>query len=417
MKLVATPTSPISDRKLKPFRSFDIPDTSQSDWKAELLNSYTSISELLGDQLISEREAEVLTLRKLPYQFRLTRYYASLMTSHPQCPIRAQAIPSQENDPLLPDWAQSWSQEIYSRPVPWHQDAIGDQVHLGAPRITHRYGNRAILHVSSMCAVFCRFCFRKVHLNDHEKSLYGGSLEPALNYLRSKPEIRELILTGGDPLSLNDAAIQGLLERISEIQTVRIVRIHSRMSVTLPSRFTHTLIDLLSRDWGFQLYLSSHYNHLQELTDPSKAVLKALRRRGVTLLNQSVLLRGVNDSVEQLGGLFQSLYEEGVLPFYLHHPDWTPGTFHFRSSIERGIQIMTGLKGRVTGPALPDYVLDLPQGFGKISLLGNQLQKVMNIGPEGDLKGAIYEAAPPETRLNSSELPKQSQRYLDLSFA
>ena len=191
------------------------------------------------------------------------------------------------------------------------------------------------------------------------------------------------------------------------------------MCVTLPSRFTTFLMDLLGQEWGFHIYLSSHYNHVRELTETSRSVLKSLKKRGVTLLNQSVLLRGVNDSAQSLSDLFQNLYELGVLPFYLHHPDWTPGTFHFRSSIQHGISLMNQLKGRITGPALPEYVLDLPQGFGKISLVNSNFFQIRAFASEDGIAGALYEAYSPNTRQNASLVPNEPKRrvkYLDLYF-
>ncbi len=395
----------------------------QDEWKQELLHSYTSVSDLLRNHLVSDSEAQKLENIGEKFRVRITPYYAKIMSKSPECPIRKQAIPHLgEEDPQLPEWASQLSQEIYGRPTPWHHDAIGDIRNLAAPRLTHRYENRAILHLSSLCAVYCRFCFRKSHLNDDERTLYEGTLDPALRYLKGAEKIHELILTGGDPLSVTDAALKSLFERINQIPHIRTVRIHSRMTVTLPSRFTSSLLEILGQNWNFHINLVSHFNHPNELTLEAKLGLRRLNRIGITLLNQSVLLRGINNSVECLHDLFQTLYETGVIPYYLHHPDWTPGTFDFRLGIEEGQKLMTQLRGLLSGPALPQYILDIPQGYGKISLLDANVKKLKSFPMArplsqrnhtshiDHLQGAVYEIITPATRAGG----RNTHLYLDL---
>ena len=181
------------------------------------------------------------------------------------------------------------------------------------------------------------------------------------------------------------------------------------MAVTLPSRLTPELAELLSRPRGeLSVHLVSHFNHPREWTPEARAGLKLLRRAGIPLFNQSVLLSGINDEAETLAGLFQGLYEDGVTPMYLHHPDWTPGTFHFRLSIARGQSLVRELRGLVPGAALPHYVLDLPQGGGKSSLLDATVRKIDDLG-RGPIQGAVYELASPQTRAG-----RGTPLYLDL---
>jgi lysine 2,3-aminomutase len=380
-------------------------------WTQDLAQSYSSVDQLSQAGLITPGEANRLSNLGDRFKVRITPYYAGLMSASADCPIRRQAIPDLgEEDPELPEWARAWSQKIYGRPAPWHADAIGDLEKLAAPRLTHRYGNRAILHLSSLCAVYCRFCFRKAHLNEKERALYDGSLDPAFEYLERNPEIRELILTGGDPLSLTNPALERVIARAAAIPHLRVLRIHSRMAVTLPSRLTPELGELLARARGsLSVHLVSHFNHPREWTPEARRGLGALRSSGISLFNQNVLLAGINDSVECLTELYQGLYEEGVTPFYLHHADWTPGTFQFRVSIERGQEIARGLRGRLPGPALPHYVLDIPQGYGKTSLLDASVRKVEAFRDDGRVHGAVYEVLAPKTR---SEAP--APLYLDL---
>jgi len=381
-------------------------------WTEELRASYTDVASLLKHHLISAPEAEELKAIGDRFKVRITPYYAGLMSEDKNCPIRLQAIPHLlEADPELPDWAVQLSQAIYKRPTPWDADPIGDVKNLSAPRITHRYRNRAIIHISSMCAVYCRFCFRKSHLNEVENTLYAGSLEPAFDYVQKNEGIRELIFTGGDPLSLSDAVLRKVLIRVSQIPHIRSVRFHSRMAVTLPSRFTPSLLELLGENWNFNVAVVSHFNHPKEITFESRNALKGLQKAGITLLNQSVLLKGINDSAECLSELFQELYESGTIPFYLHHPDWTPGTFHFRTSIEKGQEILKQLRGTLPGPALPHYVLDIPQGFGKTSLEVGKVRLVRSLGESRDrVKGAIFEVSVPTTKTETYE----KMLYLDL---
>jgi lysine 2,3-aminomutase len=381
-------------------------------WSQELAQSYSSVAALSHAGLISPEDAQRLEVLGERFKVRITPYYASLMRPERDCPIRQQAIPHlSEEDPELPAWAQEWSRKIYSRPAPWSADAIGDVEKLAAPRLTHRYGNRAILHLSTLCAVYCRFCFRKEHLNERERLLYDGSLDPAFEYLAGHPEIRELILTGGDPLSLTEAALERVLERAAAIPSLKVLRFHSRMAVTLPSRLTPELAALLSRPHGereLSVHLVSHFNHPREWTREAREGLGRLRRAGIPLFYQSVLLAGINDSADTLAELFQGLYEDGITPMYLHHPDWTPGTFQFRPSIARGQSLARELRGRLPGAALPHYVLDIPQGGGKASLLDASVRKIDEL-VRGPIQGAVYELAAPLTRAG-----RGMPLYLDL---
>lgn len=403
LPLPATPGNP----ELQP----EAPQDRPKDWKSELLTSMTQVSELVRLNLVSADEAKQLSEMTEDFKLRITPYYANLITNSPDCPIRKQAIPHlNEKDPSLPPWASQWSQKIYGRPEPWHFDPIGDVKLQAAPRLTHRYSGRALLHLSSMCAVYCRFCFRKSLLNDDSRTLYEGALDPAFQYLAKTPDVTELILTGGDPLSLADPMLERVFQRVATVSSIRTLRIHSRMAVTLPHRFTPTLLELLQREWPFQICLVSHFNHPKELTPLACDALKKLRRAGVTLLNQSVLMNGVNHSASTLGSLFQNLYENGAIPYYLHHPDWTPGTFHFRTTIEEGKKLMEELRGRISGPALPDYILDVPQGMGKISLMADTLERIDHYDSE-EMTGTVYQVKTPNTRRGS----KAEELYLDLA--
>lgn len=379
-------------------------------WRTELREAYTSMSQLAADGFVSAEEAQALAPVAARYQMRIPRSYLALMDhAHPErCPIRAQALPHlAEKNPAWPTWAQQMSQRAFGRPVPWAADAIGDVAHLAAPRLTHRYRRRALLHVTTACALYCRFCFRKAHLNAGEAALYDGGLAPAFAYLSTHPEINELILTGGDPLSMTDAFVAGLLARVARVPHIRTVRIHSRMATTLPSRLTPKLARLFGQS-RLHIVLISHFNHPRELSPAARGALRRMRRRGVTLLNQAVLMRGINDSPATLARLLNGLYGLGVLPYYLHHADWTPDTFHFRVPIGRGRRIMAALAGRIAGPAMPRYVVDTPGGGGKVDLMGARVRLVAR-GHDAALSGRLWRMPLPSTRAGQG----QSVLYAD----
>ncbi len=387
-----------------------------STWQQELRSSLSTPAQLLQAGLISPEEAcdsrFLAVIRE--NQVRITPHTASLIDrENPACPIRLQSVPSaqRETDPELPAWIEELSNEIYGQPSPWRDDAIGDLTRLEAPRLTHRYGNRALLHVSDTCALWCRFCFRKSHLNDREESLYVGKFDEALSYITRTPEISELVLTGGDPLSLGDEPLGRLLQKLDEIPHLKNVRIHSRMLVNLPSRVTASLIETLATPRRYHLSLSNHFNHPRELAPPNLESLRRVRKAGITLLNQSVLLRGVNDRTETLVELFQGLYQAGVIPFWLHHPDWTPATFGFRVSIRRGLNLYQSLFGQLSGPAVPQYVLDLPGGLGKAPLNDSRVQRLITRNQDG-FEASVYEIPRPSTREGQED---QRVRYLDLA--
>lgn len=244
-------------------------------------------------------------------------------------------------------------------------DPIGDDAHRAAPGLTHRYPDRVILAVTKSCEVYCRFCFRRETVGE-TGPLAEPDLTAALDYIARTPAIREVILTGGDPLSLSPRRIRAILTRLAAIPTVETVRIHSRVPVVAPDRIDEAMTKALAAH-PF-LWLVLHTNHAQELTDAARAALARLTAAGIPLLSQTVLLKGVNDGAETLADLFRALIRAKVKPYYLHHCDLAPGTSHFRTTIAEGQAIMAALRGRISGTCLPAYVLDIPGGFGKVPL-------------------------------------------------
>ena len=245
-------------------------------------------------------------------------------------------------------------------------DPIGDDALSPVPGVVHRYPDRALLKPLLVCPVYCRFCFRREHVGPDGGLLTEAQLRTALDWLRAHPAIREVILTGGDPLLLSPARLGRLLAELAAIPHVDILRIHSRVPVADPVRLDDALAATM--DIEKPLFLVVHANHAGEFTANARAALRRVQRRGVPVLGQSVLLAGVNDSAAALEALFRAMLAARVKPYYLHQLDPAPGTARFHVPIERGQALLAELRGQVTGLAWPTYVLDIPGGHGKVPI-------------------------------------------------
>lgn len=327
-------------------------------WQDELRRAVSSVRELAGQDyafLEAHPGAEAAESR---FRTLVPPYYLGLIRKEdPADPVAKIAFPTAaELDP----------------PRAGRRDPIGDLVKKAAPRLTHRYADRALLHVTNLCPMYCRFCFRKNLMNERDEDLYRGDFEEAFVYLGAHPEIEEVILTGGDPWMLADDKLRRLVDDIAaRAPSVKRLRFHTRMPVTLPMRVTDALIDAILRPGRFQTIVVTHFNHPHEVSELAREGLRRLRRAGVLTLNQGVLLKGVNDEASVLRRLYLALGEEGVLPYYLHHCDLVEGGEHFRTSVEEGRAIWTELRGTLPGYFIPEYILDTPGGGGKIPLGGN----------------------------------------------
>ena len=260
---------------------------------------------------------------------------------------------------FLPD-----AQELVIAPQELH-DPIGDRAHSPVFGLTHRYPDRVILHLTQTCAVYCRFCFRRETVGD-SGHLTESQIAACLEYIRQTPSIREVILTGGDPLVLSPRRLGAVIAALASIATLDSLRIHTRVPVVAPEKINADMIAALTGT--LPVWVVLHSNHAQELTPDACAALARLANAGVPLLSQSVLLRGVNDSVDALEALFRALLRNRVKPYYLHHCDLARGTNHFRTTIAQGQALMAQLRGRLSGAALPTYVLDIPGGHGKVPI-------------------------------------------------
>lgn len=244
-------------------------------------------------------------------------------------------------------------------------DPIGDEARAPIKGIVHRYPDRVLLKPLHACPVYCRFCFRREKVGPGAEALNDAELTAALNFIKARPEIWEVILTGGDPLMMAPRRLAVLLDGLDAIAHVAVVRIHSRVPIVEPSRVTDELVQVL-RGRRAAIWLGLHCNHANELGVPSRAALARLADAGLPLMGQTVLLAGINADVDTLDALMRALVTCRVKPYYLHHPDLVRGTGHFRVSIERGQELMKALRGRLSGLAQPTYVLDVPGGHGKV---------------------------------------------------
>jgi lysine 2,3-aminomutase len=267
------------------------------------------------------------------------------------------------NDPIARQFVPSHAElDVQPEELP---DPIGDLTHEPVPGIVHRYPDRVLLKAVAICPVYCRFCFRREMVGPEKQgNLSPAELEGALAYVRSHPEIWEVIITGGDPFMLSARRADALTRTLEAIPHVKVIRWHTRMPVADPERVSNEFVGAI-RSSAKAVYVAVHCNHPRELTEVARAALARMTDAGIVLLSQSVLLKGVNDDIDTLADLMRALVAARVRPYYLHHADLAPGTSHFRTTIEEGQALVRQLRDRVSGIAQPHYVIDIPGGVSK----------------------------------------------------
>ncbi len=312
------------------------------------------------------------------YPMLISLYYLDLIEA-PGDPLWLQCVPDMRE---------------LSDPTP-SADPLDEERLSPTPAVVHRYLDRVLLLAGGECATYCRFCTRKRKLGCSSMAVSEENLAAGIDYIASHTEVRDVLLSGGDPLLLEDGQLEAILLRLKAIPHVEMIRIGSRLPVTLPERITDDLCQMLRR--FSPLYLNTHFNHPRELTPQAAAACTRLADAGIVLGNQTVLLRGVNDSAATLASLWRGLLRLRVRPYYLHHMDLVRGTGHFRTRIETGLEILRELRGPLSGMALPHYVIDSPGGKGKIPLLPEYL---LSLGDQARLRtpgGEIIEFPNQET--------------------
>ena len=345
------PLKTFSHTSQGPWESVDSSDW--KDWKWQLRHRLQKLSDLEthGLNLCSEeRQGAILADTKLA--LGITPYFYNLIDrENPDCPIRRQVIPRVE--------------ETLTHPSDL-SDPCGEDSHSPVPGLVHRYPDRVLFLVTDRCAAYCRYCTRSRLVSNATGYGFQPDYERQIAYIREHKEIRDVLLSGGDPLLLSDDRLESLLSQIRAIPHVEFLRIGSRIPIFLPQRITPDLCKMLSR--YHPLFMSVHSNHPDELTLEVKQALERLASAGIPLGNQSVLLKGVNDSVEVMKALIHKLLMCRVRPYYLYQCDLIKGSAHLRTSVQKGLDIIQGLRGHTTGYAVPQYVIDAPGGGGKVPI-------------------------------------------------
>ena len=304
-----------------------------------------------------------------------------------------------DDDPIARQYIPTPT-ELISTPEE-NPDPIGDEAHSPVKGIVHRYPDRVLFKPANVCAVYCRYCFRREKVgpknNKSSEILNDKERTAALNYIRENKDIWEVILTGGDPLILSPRQLKHIMDELQSIEHVSVIRFHTRVPIADPKRITPELLDCFDTDKA--IYMPLHINHASELTDETVRAIKDLQKADIILLSQSVLLKGVNDNAQTLEDLYRRLVSLGVKPYYLHHPDYAPGTSHFRLSIKEGQEIVKQLLGRLSGLCQPTYMLDIPSGHGKIPVTPCYLKELEeNKYRVENYKGESYNYPPKEEK-------------------
>ena len=327
-------------------------DEHWNDWKWQFRHRITSTDQLKKILPLTRQEEDEINTCLGAFRMAITPYYASLINQRdPNDPIRKQAVPSiletraDEND---------------------LSDPLGEMADSPVPHVVHRYPDRVLLLVTLQCAMYCRHCTRRRAVGEEDKPITEAQLQKAIAYIRAHKEIRDVLISGGDPLTMSTEKLEHIISSLRAIDHVEIIRIGTRVPVVLPMRITQELTDMLRK--YHPIWINTHFNHPNELTPEAARACAAIVDAGIPLGNQTVLLRGVNDNAETMKRLLLGLVKMRVRPYYLYQCDLSCGIGHFRTRVEVGIDIMHQLTGNISGYALPKYVIDAPGGGGKIPL-------------------------------------------------
>jgi lysine 2,3-aminomutase len=323
------------------------------DWRWQLRHALRSSAELGAALELTPSELEgARAAERAGFPISVTPYYLALCDRRdPACPIRRQVVPRAEE-------AQSVPGDL--------PDPLGEQVHEVAPELIQRYPDRALLLVTDRCAVYCRFCTRSRLVGQGGGPRSLERLAPALAYLKEHPEIRDVIVSGGDPLCMATERLTAIVGALRAVASVETIRLATRVPVVLPQRITSELLSALRSH--HPLWVMTHFNHPKELTLEARAACRRLADAGFPVMNQTVLLRGVNDQAGVLAELFRGLVRERVRPYYLMQADPVRGSGHLRTPLATGVAIVRELQGRLSGIALPKLIVDTPGGFGKVPI-------------------------------------------------
>ena len=329
------------------------PDSEQwLDWRWQYRNRIKTAQELAQILPLTQQQMGDISACLQKFRMAITPYYASLIDeADPACPIRMQAIPTVSEMQVLPGEKSDPLNEVHNMP---------------APHIVHRYPDRALFLATHQCAMYCRHCTRRREVGEEDFVISEKDMEAAIGYIEKTPAIRDVLISGGDPLTMGDDVLEKIIARLRAIKHVEIIRIGTRVPVVMPMRITEGLLAMLKK--YHPIWINTHFNHPRELTPQAVAACEAIANAGIPLGNQSVLLKGVNDDVETMKELLLKLVKARVRPYYLYQCDLCEGIGHFRTRVEVGIDIMKKLTGNISGLAIPQFVIDAPGGGGKIPI-------------------------------------------------
>ena len=369
-----------------------------NDWKWHFRNRITSVTELARIISLSVKEQSQLKLVTAKYPLAITPYYLSLINlDDPDDPIRKQSIPSIE--------------EINMGSIGM-EDPLEEKRDSVVPGLVHRYPDRVLMVLTDICPMLCRHCTRKREWHNGGWVRSDEEIQLMLDYIRHNHTVRDVIISGGDPLTLSTPRLESIIAKIRAIEHVEIIRIGTRFPVVLPQRIDAELCDMLSK-YG-PIWLNTHFNHYREITPEAAQACDRLLRSGVPVNNQTVLLRGINDSVETQMKLCHNLLKSKVRPYYLFQCDEVQGTEHLRTPVETGIKIMAGLRGHTSGLAIPTFVIDLPNGGGKVPIQPDYI--VARTDGELILKnyqGHLFRFRNPGSLASEAELATDDKASLD----
>jgi lysine 2,3-aminomutase len=331
----------------------EVSDEQWNDWKWQVKNRVETLEQLKKYIHLTSEEEEGVKESLKTLRMAITPYYMSLIDpDNPNCPVRKQAIPTGSETHVSPA-------DLLD---PLHEDEDSP-----VPGLTHRYPDRVLLLITDMCSMYCRHCTRRRFAGQKDDETPVDYIQQAIDYIARTPQVRDVLLSGGDALMVSDAKLESIIKKLREIPHVEIIRIGSRVPVVCPQRITDKLVDMLKQ--YHPIWLNTHFNHPDEITAESKAACEKLANAGIPLGNQSVLLRGVNDCVNIMKRLVHKLVMMRVRPYYIYQCDLSMGLEHFRTPVSKGIEIIEGLRGHTSGYAVPTFVVDAPGGGGKTPVM------------------------------------------------
>lgn len=335
----------------------DVSEKDWNDWRWQLAHRVTEATTLSKVIDLSADEVEALDRSLNLLRMAITPYYASLIDPHdPKCPIRMQAVPTLA--------------ETYTAPEDL-LDPLKEDSHSPVRGLTHRYPDRCIMLVTDQCSMYCRHCTRRRFAGEKDRPMEKKAMEACLDYIRRTPALRDVLVTGGDPLTLENGILEWILKELRSIPHVEIIRIGTRIPAVLPQRITSKLCSMLKK--YHPLWVNVHFNHPKELTEEAGRAIEMLADAGIPVGNQSVLLKGVNDCPYIFRELNQGLLKHRARPYYIYQCDLSQGISHFRTSVGKGLEIMEFLRGHTSGMAVPTFVVDAPGGGGKIPVMPQYL--------------------------------------------